>query len=45
MDYIYGAGKINEDLIVTKSAGTDQGRPAFVFSNVSEVQLFEFMVY
>jgi hypothetical protein len=45
MNYIYGAGKINEDLIVTKSAGTDQGQPAFLFSTVSEIQLFEFMVY
>lgn len=41
MDYLYGAVKINKDLIVTKSAGIDQGQPAFGFSFVSEVQLFD----
>ncbi|XP_078182495.1 plastidal glycolate/glycerate translocator 1, chloroplastic [Carex rostrata] len=37
LDSLYGAGNINQDLIVTKSAGTDQGQPAFGFSIVVKI--------
>ncbi|KAJ4784904.1 Antiholin-like protein LrgB [Rhynchospora pubera] len=37
MSYLYGANKLNEGLIITKSAGTDQGQPAFSFSIVVKI--------